>query len=55
MRRSMEGRTLRRSRRSRRKPVTRVLLAAAMIAVVVGVDALFFRGARWFWERRIPN
>jgi Ca2+/Na+ antiporter len=30
-------------------PVTGVLFAVAMIAVVVGVDLLFFRVERWFW------
>jgi hypothetical protein len=38
-----------------RDPVTGVLLAVAMIAVVVGVDLLFFRGERWFWQRLAAN
>lgn len=35
--------------------MTGVLLAVAMITVVVGVDVLFFRSARWFWERLAAN
>jgi hypothetical protein len=29
--------------------------ALAMVAVVVGVDVLFFRGRSWFWERLAAN
>ena len=36
-------------------PVTGVLFAVAMIAVVVGVDLLFFRVERWFWQRLAAN
>ena len=35
--------------------MTGVLFAVAMIAVVVGVDLVFFRGAGWFWERLAAN
>lgn len=38
-----------------RNPVTGALFALVMIAVVVGVDLLFLRGARWFWERLAAN
>jgi len=33
----------------------RVLYALAMVAVVVGMDLLFFRGKTWFWERLAAN
>ena len=31
------------------------LCALAMVAVVVGLDLLFFRGKMWFWERLAAN
>ena len=31
------------------------LLIVAMVAVVVGVDLLFFRSGRWTWERLAAN
>ncbi len=34
---------------------TGVLYALAMVAVVVGVDLLFFRGKTWTWERLAAN
>jgi hypothetical protein len=36
-------------------PAIRVLYALAMVAVVVGVDLLFFRDKTWFWERLAAN
>jgi len=36
-------------------PATNALYALAMVAVVVGVDLLFFRGKTWFWERLAAN
>jgi hypothetical protein len=38
-----------------RNPVISVLFAVTMIAVVVGVDLLFFIGGRWFWQRLAAN
>ena len=32
-----------------------VLYVLAMVAVVVAVDLLFFRGKTWFWERLAVN
>ena len=32
-----------------------VLYVLAMVAVVVGVDLLFFRDKTWFWERLAAN
>lgn len=32
-----------------------VLYALTMVAVVVGVDMLFFRDKTWFWERLAAN
>jgi len=32
-----------------------VLYVLAMVAVVVGVDLLFFRSKTWFWERLAAN
>jgi hypothetical protein len=32
-----------------------VLFALIMVAVIVGVDVLFFRGRTWFWERLATN
>jgi len=37
------------------KPAIGLLYALAMVAVVVGVDLLFFRGKAWFWERLATN
>jgi hypothetical protein len=34
-------------------PAVRVLYVLAMVAVVVGVDVLFFRS--WFWARLAAN
>jgi uncharacterized membrane protein len=31
------------------------VLVLAMVAVVVGVDLLFFRSKTWFWERLAAN
>jgi hypothetical protein len=36
-------------------PTIVVLYALAMVAVVVGVDLLFFSGHRWVWERLAAN
>jgi hypothetical protein len=36
-------------------PAIGVLYALAMVAVVVGVDLLLFRGKTWFWERLAAN
>ncbi len=38
-----------------RHPAPDVPIAVAMVAVVVGVDLLFFRGGRWFWQRFAAN
>ena len=32
-----------------------VLYALTMVAVVVGVDLVFFRDKTWFWERLAAN
>jgi hypothetical protein len=37
------------------KPAVGVLYALGMVAVVVGVDVLFFRSSAWFWERLAVN
>ena len=37
------------------KPAIGVLYVLAMVAVVVGVDLLFFRHKTWFWERLAAN
>lgn len=36
-------------------PAIGVLYALVMVAVVVGVDLLFFRHKVWFWERLAAN
>lgn len=36
-------------------PAIGVPYAIAMVAVVVGVDLLFFRGPSWFWQRLAAN
>jgi hypothetical protein len=36
-------------------PGSTVLYGLAMVAVVVGVDLLFFRDKEWFWERLAAN
>jgi len=36
-------------------PAIGVLYALAMVAVVVGLDLLFFRHKTWFWERLAAN
>ena len=36
-------------------PAIGVLYALVMVAVVVGVDLLFFRDKTWFWERLAAN
>lgn len=38
-----------------RDPAIGVLYTLAMVAVVVGVDLVFFRDKRWFWERLASN
>ncbi len=38
-----------------RNPAVSVVYALAMVAVVVGVDVLFFRDKTWFWERLAAN
>jgi hypothetical protein len=38
-----------------RNPAIGVPYALAMVAVVVGVDLLFFRGKAWSWERLAAN
>lgn len=37
------------------KNVSVALYLAAMIAVIVGVDLLFFRHRIWLWERLMAN
>ena len=46
---------LRERSRRMRNPAVGVLYALAMVAVVVGVDLLFFRDKTWFWERLASN
>jgi hypothetical protein len=45
--------------RGRERPMGKassgVLYVLAMVAVVVGVDLLFFRSKTWFWERLAAN
>jgi hypothetical protein len=36
-------------------PAIGVLYALSMVAVVVGVDLLFFRDKIWLWERLAAN
>jgi hypothetical protein len=36
-------------------PAIGVLYAPSMVAIVVAVDLLFFRGKTWFWERLAAN
>jgi hypothetical protein len=36
-------------------PAIGALYVLAMVAVVVGVDLLFFRDKTWFWERLAAN
>jgi hypothetical protein len=36
-------------------PAIAVLYVLVMVAVVVGVDVLFFRDKRWVWERFAAN
>ncbi len=38
-----------------RNPAIGVPYALVMVAVVVSVDLLFFRGKAWFWERLASN
>ena len=38
-----------------RKPAFGVLFGLVMVAMVVGVDLLFFRGKTWFWARLAAN
>jgi hypothetical protein len=38
-----------------RNPAISVLYVLAMVAVVVGVDLVFFRSKTWFWERLASN
>jgi hypothetical protein len=38
-----------------RNPAIGVPYVLAMVAVVVGVDLLFFRDRTWFWERLAAN
>ena len=38
-----------------RNPTIGALYGLAMVAVVVGVDLLFFRSKTWFWERLAAN
>ena len=37
------------------KPVTGVVLAVVMVALIVGLDVSLFRDRRWFWERLATN
>jgi hypothetical protein len=37
------------------KPAIGAVYALAMVAVVVAVDLLFFRGKTWLWERLAAN
>jgi hypothetical protein len=43
------------SNRRMRNPVIGLLYALGMVAVVAGVDLLFFRDKAWFWEGRASN
>jgi hypothetical protein len=36
-------------------PAIGALYALVMVAVIVGVDLLFFRHQTWFWERLAAN
>jgi hypothetical protein len=36
-------------------PAVGVLSALVMVAVIVGMDLLFFRHQSWFWERLAAN
>jgi hypothetical protein len=36
-------------------PAIGVLYVLAMVAVVVGLDLLFFRDKTWFWQRLAAN
>ena len=38
-----------------RNPAIVVPYVLAMVALVVGVDLLFFRDRTWFWERLASN
>ena len=46
---------LRGRRRPMRNPAVIVPFVLIMVAVVVGVDILFFRDRTWFWERLAAN
>ena len=37
------------------RPFAVAFLAAAMIAVIIGLDVSLFRGRTWFWERLATN
>lgn len=36
-------------------PAIAVVYVVAMVAVIVGVDLVFFRDKTWFWERLAAN
>jgi hypothetical protein len=42
-------------RSSMRNPAVAVPIVLLMVAVIVGVDILFFRDKTWFWERLAAN
>jgi hypothetical protein len=46
---------LRERKRSMDNPVFVVPFVLVMVAVIVGVDLLFFRHNTWFWERLAAN
>ena len=46
---------LRERKRSVDNPAFVVSFALVMVAVIVGVDLLFFRHSTWFWERLAAN
>jgi hypothetical protein len=49
------GDNVRGRKRRMGNPAVGVLYVLAMVAVVVGVDLLFFRDKTWFWERLAAN
>jgi hypothetical protein len=46
---------LRGRKRSMNNPAFIVPFVLVMVAVIVGVDLLFFRTNTWFWERLAAN
>jgi hypothetical protein len=46
---------LRERKRRVNSPAIAVVYVVAMVAVIVGVDLVFFRDKTWFWERLAAN